>query len=60
MNNETLSALLQEPTAETSATPASSVGDYSITITSGLADNYRLTYLPGTLSVTDRDVPEIT
>ncbi|HVU24066.1 MAG TPA: MBG domain-containing protein, partial [Opitutus sp.] len=36
----------------TTATPASSVGNYPITLAGASADNYSITYSPGTLAVT--------
>jgi hypothetical protein len=39
------------PTAATTATITSNVGDYPITVSGGSAANYDFTYLPGTLTV---------
>jgi gliding motility-associated-like protein len=52
VNNETGSVLTAQPIAVTTATTASGVGTYPITI-SGAADaNYSFVYVPGTLSIT--------
>jgi hypothetical protein len=51
VNGDTLSAVIA-PAIATSATPASPVGSYSITLSGGSAANYSLTLTNGTLAVT--------
>lgn len=51
MNNETASVITQ-PTIATSATATSPVGTYPITLTGGSANNYLITLVNGTLTVT--------
>lgn len=52
VNNETAASLTAAPTLATTATPASGVGPYPITLTGGSAANYSLTLVPGTLTIT--------
>jgi CSLREA domain-containing protein len=47
------------PVASTEATPASAPGTYAITVAGGSDDNYQLTYVAGTLTVTDKEIPVI-
>ncbi len=50
--NSDSAGAITAPTASTSATTASAVGDYPITLTGGAAANYTLTLQNGTLTVT--------
>ncbi len=52
VNGEGVSNLTTLPQAATLANPASSVGDYDITVSGGSAINYRFIYASGVLSVT--------
>lgn len=51
VNGETESVLRVRPTASTTATKDSPVGDYAITVAGGQADNYVFSYVNGTLTV---------
>jgi gliding motility-associated-like protein len=51
LNNETIDVIDTAPTAGTIATAASPVGTYPITASGGLDNNYKFTYVPGTLSI---------
>ena len=51
VNHEDISALDTLPTASTTATAASDVGDHPITVSGGSAANYYFIYVPGTLTV---------
>lgn len=48
---ETESVLITSPIATTAATKESPVGDYPITVSGGEAQNYKLEYINGTLTV---------
>jgi len=52
VNNDDEASLTSVPTVETIATSASSVGDYEIISSGGLAANYSFNFVSGTLSVT--------
>ena len=52
ISGENESVLATQPTISTTATKASNVGDYPITINGGSATNYELVYEPGVLTVT--------
>ena len=54
-NGETEDVLTVKPTASTTATAESERGEYPITVSGGEAQNYELTYLEGTLTVTKPD-----
>ncbi|MGI4750144.1 MAG: MBG domain-containing protein [Janthinobacterium lividum] len=51
VNNETAASLPSQATANTTATAASSVGTYPITVTGAASNNYQITYVNGALSV---------
>ena len=51
-NNENESVLTTKPTATTTATATSPVGNYDITVSGGAATNYDLSYEKGALTVT--------
>jgi hypothetical protein len=55
-NSETASVLSTAPSYSTTATQTSNVGDYQIVGAGGTAANYNFTYVPGNLSVTQRDL----
>lgn len=52
VNNETESVFETKPTGKTTATKASPVGEYPITISGGSSANYEFVYDPGVLTVT--------
>ncbi len=52
VSGDTAASLSAQPVLGTSATPASPVGGYPITISGGAAANYTITLVPGTLTVT--------
>jgi hypothetical protein len=52
INGDDESALKTIPTARTSATKTSNVGEYPITVSGGKATNYTFVYEPGVLTVT--------
>ena len=52
VNGEDASALTIQPMLSTSATATSDAGTYPITVSGGSADNYDLTYVNGTLTIT--------
>lgn len=51
-NNETEEVLTKKPTATTTATKKSTVGDYTVTVSGAEAQNYEITYVDGVLTVT--------
>ena len=56
-NGETKLALTKEPIATTSATRTSRPGTYEITVSGGIALNYELNYVNGTLTIIPNDNP---
>jgi hypothetical protein len=56
-NDETKLALTQEPIATTSATRTSRPGTYEITVSGGIAMNYELEYINGTLTILPNENP---
>ncbi len=54
-NNETESVLTQKPTFTCSATSASSPGTYDIIVSGAAAQNYDVSYVKGTLTITAPD-----
>ena len=54
-NGETEDVLTQKPTATTTATKDSPVGDYTVTVSGAEAQNYEISYEDGTLTVTVLD-----
>ena len=52
VNGDTVASLTRQPTLSTSATTASPVGAYPITVSGAVDANYTITYVAGTLSVT--------
>lgn len=59
-NSETKLALTQEPIATTTANRNSQPGTYPITLSGGLAINYDLSYVDGTLTILLNDNPGFT
>ena len=54
-NGETASVLTKKPTFSTSATTNSPVGTYDITVSGAEAQNYIISYVKGTLTVTKQE-----
>ena len=54
-NNETASMLSNQPTVRTTATSASAPGTYDIIVSGASATNYDITYVKGTLTITQAD-----
>ncbi len=52
VNGENASAIASLPQATTSASSNSSVGNYSITVSGGLANNYDFSYVSGVFTIT--------
>lgn len=52
VNGDTTAVLTQAPALSTTAVKSSAVGDYPITLTGGVAANYQIVPVNGTLSVT--------
>ncbi len=50
-NSETASVIDSSPTASASATPASLVGPYTITVSGGADNNYSFSYVSGVLTI---------
>ena len=59
-NNETSSVLTRRPTCSTTATSSSSPGTYDINVSGASATNYDITYVKGTLTVTQADAIVLT
>ena len=55
-NEETEDVLTTKPTLTTEATSASEPGDYEVTVSGAEAQNYEITYVPGTLTIEEPDV----
>ncbi|TCJ17696.1 T9SS type A sorting domain-containing protein [Flaviaesturariibacter flavus] len=60
VNGESQAVLTAQPLATTTATTASPVGTYPITVSGAGATNYDITYIPGTLTVSPRAAQAIT
>ena len=56
-NGETESVLTKQPVFSTDANEASSPAEYAVNVSSAEAENYEITYLPGTLTVTEMPAP---
>ena len=52
-NNEGESVLAKKPTFTCEATEASAPGEYAVTVSGAEAQNYEITYVPGTLHILD-------
>ena len=59
-NEDGVASLTTEPTASTTATPASEPNTYDITVSGGQAENYDFTYVKGTLTVSEADPVTVT
>lgn len=59
-NNETESVLTKKPTLTTPATAASAPGTYDVTASGAEAQNYEISYVKGTLTVTQADPVKVT
>ena len=55
-NGETEAVLTQKPTAATTAMVTSTPGDYPITVSGGIADNYSFNYIEGVLTIYSKPV----
>ena len=55
VNNETVAVLTTVPTASCNATSESKPGEYSITISGGVATNYSFDYKSGTLTIKEKE-----
>jgi gliding motility-associated-like protein len=60
VNTENATVIDTAPVATTTATQASAVGGYPITVSGGVDNNYSFTYQQGTLTVTPNFPPTIT
>jgi gliding motility-associated-like protein len=56
VNNETETVLTSQPIISTTATIASPIGKYPITISGAVAANYTISYVPGELTITSKAV----
>ena len=54
-NGETEDVLTTKPTLTTEATSASEPGEYEVTVSGAEAQNYEISYVPGTLTITVSD-----
>lgn len=59
-NNETEEVLTKKPTLTCVATSASAPGTYDITVAGAEAQNYEITYVKGTLTITEADPVTVT
>lgn len=59
-NDETSSVLTKKPTCSTTATIDSPVGTYDITVSGAESQNYDISYVKGTLTVTQADAIIVT
>ena len=57
-NNETEDVLTKKPVITTTATEASAPGSYPVTVSGAEAQNYDISYKPGTLTVTEAEVSD--
>ena len=57
-NGETKNVLTKQPTITCTATTASTPGSYPVTVSGAEAQNYSISYVNGTLTVTAKVVPE--
>ncbi|MBR0049256.1 MAG: BspA family leucine-rich repeat surface protein [Prevotella sp.] len=57
-NGETKSVLTKQPTVSCEATTSSPAGTYPVTVSGAEAQNYSISYVSGTLTVTAKAVPE--
>ena len=59
-NNETASVLSNQPAVRTTATSASAPGTYDIIVSGAAANNYDISYVKGTLTITKADEVVVT
>ena len=59
-NGETASVLTKKPETTCEATKDSPKGDYVVTVSGAEAENYEISYVPGTLKVSDADAVILT
>ena len=59
-NDETEDVLTTKPTLSTTATSASEPGEYKVTVSGAAAQNYEISYVPGTLTITNADPVTVT
>ena len=59
-NNETKAVLTTQPTIKTTATSASEPGTYDIIVSGAAANNYDISYVKGTLTITKADEVVVT
>ena len=57
-NNETEDVLTKKPVIMTTATESSAPGEYPVTVSGAEAQNYDISYQPGTLTVTEAEVSD--
>ena len=57
VNEDGVSSLTKAPIVSTTATTESPAGEYAITVSGAEAQNYNISYVNGTLTVTDSDAP---
>ncbi|MBA3938508.1 MAG: MBG-2 domain-containing protein, partial [Planctomycetes bacterium] len=60
VNGDTVTALTAPPLLVTTALTASPVGTFPISVSGAVAPNYQITFVPGTLSITDLTPQTIT
>ena len=59
-NGETEAVLTKKPTLTTTATSSSDPGEYEVTVSGAEAQNYEISYKPGTVTVTQADAVVLT
>ena len=59
-NSETSTVLTKKPTITTTATSASEPGEYDITVSGAEAQNYKISYIKGKLTITEADPVTVT
>jgi MBG domain-containing protein len=59
-NSDTAASLTTQPTASTAANDSSPIGNYPITVSGGVSDNYNFTYEAGTLTINPKLSQSIT
>ncbi len=59
-NNETNAVLTTQPTLTTTATSSSAPGTYDIVVSGASAQNYEISYVKGTLTITEADPVTVT
>ena len=59
-NGETEAVLTKKPTVTTTATPSSEPGTYEVKLSGAEAENYEISYVAGTLTITEADPVTVT